>query len=238
MKDELNAHLDLSTSEKPQGHKKVILYLKDLTDDQDFLKKVVAIREKFGIPKNGSKGKIFQSTDPTTLYKEIEKLADEYCIRDPFDSYLEDFVIHNDIDSEWEYGYREIVDLKEIISSKWPSILKASLEELGELTKSHPIAILIDPYSSQNEIFDLIRITYKNIIKPLQKKYTNPKIKIGAVRKKSERVKIREKFIFKHPHLSARQLVLLIKEKLGETMEYNYVQKILTKQRQKLNIIR
>lgn len=246
MKDEINAHLEPSQEKKRTvTHRKMILYLKSLTEDSTFMDKVFKIRKKYGLPKIGIKPTFERREDgetyevpnfrpPEGFHEDLDTLANDYKIRDPFDSNLWDFVVYNDTDSEWYYDYREIVDLRSMLGEPESKVRMINIEDMRRYAKDYPVAILIDPYSSQRDIVNFIRTTFYSDIEPLQNKYRDPNLNIGRVRRKNSRVKERNDFIDKNSQsMGINKLTQAVNKKYGESLDYTYVRKILKDRRGK-----
>jgi hypothetical protein len=114
-----------------------------------------------------------------------------------------------------------------------------SIAQIGTLfqlmlnSENHPIAILIHPYMSQRDILDAVKKTYKLQIEPLQKKHRKEGIKFGTVRRKSDRVEKRNKFIYESRTLKIAKLRTAIREKFGEILDETYIYKIIKAERLK-----
>jgi len=212
-------------------HKRMILYLQDLAENPKFLQKISKLRKKYSISKDGEP-ELYKP--PPEFHQDMELLAREYEIRDPLTMYLRDFILHNDLNSEWIYSPNDIIDLKEELI---PTVLYSNednIEKLKELVKFQPVAILIDPYSSQQDILDFIKTNHRNVIGPLQKKYRNPSIKLGRVRKKNTESKKLHNFIYQQSKKhTARQIVRFVNDKFGKILDYTYVLKIIRLEKHK-----
>jgi hypothetical protein len=110
------------------------------------------------------------------------------------------------------------------------------VDYLKECAELHPIAILLDPYMNERDLIDFVKKTYKEYIEPLQKKYRDPKLKINRIRNKNPRIKERNKFIYDHRDMHITKLTSLVSEKFRKTLDYTYVQRILTNEIRKRNL--
>ncbi len=166
------------------------------------------------------------------LDNKVEELVEEYGFKDPFASCLREILLHGDIDLGWFTTTMDVVDLKEMLGSgknKRPD--QYLLSELKLWVKHKPIAVLIDSYSSENDIKKLIQGNFK-AISSLQKKYRSSKSKIGRVRKKNELVQERNKYIYKNR--KKKGLMSSIAEKFkGQILDYTHINKIIRDERQK-----
>jgi hypothetical protein len=97
-------------------------------------------------------------------------------------------------------------------------------------TLKYPLAILISPYASQKDILDFLAKNDKTI-KELQEKYKKTGIKIGSVKKGGK--KARNEFIYKNRDLTINETKVLVEERYGESLPYEYIAKIRSDQKKK-----
>jgi len=95
-----------------------------------------------------------------------------------------------------------------------------------------PLAIRISPFASQRDILDYVR---KNapMIKREQERYLNEsgKIRIGKVKKRKEKIRGRNDFIYENRHLPHREIMQLVMEKFGDssdTPDQGHIGKIIS----------
>lgn len=114
----------------------------------------------------------------------------------------------------------------------------AQIGKLGQLlaySETYPIAVLLHPYMSQRDVIDAIKKLFKTHIEPLQKELRNEKIALEKVRKKSERVEERNRFICDSWSKGMRmpELRTAIREKYHEILDGTYIYKIIKEGRLK-----
>ena len=106
-------------------------------------------------------------------------------------------------------------------------------ESMTGYAEDTPIAILINPFMSQNDIIDSIRKTYKSVIEPEQKSFNRYKISVDKTRASSQKNKQRDEFILKNSEMPIIELTSEVNKRFrkeGDYYDYSYVQSLLTKE--------
>lgn len=234
-------------TEETSGQKKLWNYLYGLSDDVAFLKRVALLRKKYKIPENGCEVTYGKNDDGTVfvrmpdflgssgLWGDAIELAESLGLDILCADVVEHFVIHNDWNLSSLGRMFFTIDINHIFDDPYSNEDDPAekIAELKMLTKTRPIAIFVSPYASQRDLVDHIKKTFASEIEPMQKKYQDPNIKIGAVRARSERVRERNKFIRENAHLSSKEIMGLVHEKFGEVLDYTYIAKIIASGKQK-----
>lgn len=110
------------------------------------------------------------------------------------------------------------------------------IARLRYISRRYPLAILISPYAAEREIVDYVKNLYNLEIKPIQKKYRNPNIRLGKTRKRNEEKKARNRFIYENKDTPSKQLVHLVYEKFGDTLDYTHINKIIKEKNEKISV--
>ncbi len=86
---------------------------------------------------------------------------------------------------------------------------------------------------SKRDIIDAVRKTYDIAIEPIQNRYKKQDVGLRGSRKKSQRLKERDEFIFKHRDLPAQEIMKLVSDEFGKIYDYTYIQSILNREKKK-----
>lgn len=250
-KSELESFQGLIQSTK--SYTKTLNYIKGLLDDPVFQKEVGQLRAKYNLPDKGLSEILYEDygdrlviVDPEHLRKtpvflqDVCVLAEEYGLDFLWGHLLHHYVVYNNLDV-WSYVLPlEVVDIKKLCDlERNPDQdfglveYEAQLQYLKDRAQTHPIALLINPYASQREIVDFVKKLYKHDIQPLQDRYKKPKARLGKIRKRSELVRERNRFIYANRHLSSKELAVLVFRKYNQMLEYPYINKIISDKKSK-----
>lgn len=231
------------------SQKKMWNYINDLTKNSFLRKDIINFRKKFNIKENGYTKLIYTKASINSHkvltypnYKEIKghkeyrsdltALSKKYKTGFFWEDILECYIFYNRfIDIETKSSMIEVEDVSAhfsgdfgLFKNKDWYVMRGGLKEKSE---QFPIAIFLNPYVSQRDIIDYIKKTFKLSIEPKLKWYRDNKIKLGTVRRKNDRVKQRNKFIYENRNIKIEALVHLVNEKFGEIMDYTYVARII-----------
>ena len=194
--------------------------------------------------------------------KDFRKYVEDFCgehKRLPgMEEFIASYILFNDIKpvaEEIGISMVKIVDISTLSGKKADDVALKAVKELpsknkdklnaeiiaqfgkfGQLafySETYPIAILLNPYMSQRDTIDAIKKLYKTHIEPLQKELRSEKIVLEKVRKKSERVEERNKFIYENRALRMPKLRTAIREKFGDILDETYIYKIIKEGRLK-----
>lgn len=245
-----------------QAFKKVESCFEALENDLDFMKKIKEIRKDFNIPINGfplpKTLKDYRDIHAKAFFvpkedhkgedftKRLTKLLQEYDLEAVGEA-LDCFVCFNSIDPFIEYAYSgimEIFDLRHTFSNEIKrnerfgiTIGKKERTQVLEVFSERlPIAILINPYMSQRDIIDYVKVMYKDWIKPMQDCYKNDKMPLGKTRRRSNFVKKRNEFIYSNKDKSAKEIMRLVNQEFGQLLDYTYIQKVIRDEKEKREI--
>ncbi|EKE11111.1 MAG: hypothetical protein ACD_15C00137G0008 [uncultured bacterium] len=231
------ASIDLSLR-KTQAFKKVRACFESLENNPIFIEDIKKIRKKLLIPNGGFGAPLskeedeeaynqtifFSSTDGESyFYKEMERITIKYDLA-VFGDVLIYYIFYNSIEPFINYGSANIarvIDLKEAFSNNH------GLERLKNLHQELPVAILINPYMSQRDLIDYIRVIHKEWIAPIQKAYQKIETPVGKARRKSSFVKKRNDFVFQNRDMDPKKLVSLINKNFHQILDYTYIQRII-----------
>lgn len=236
------------------AYKKILNYIESLIGSAKFETDIKNLRKKYNLPPCGLgkvlyvkiRGKRYVSTPPelekNSFRDDILSLTEKYGLDFMWADIIEHYTIYNSTNISTMGTTFETIDLRYYLSGpeemeyegeKWTD--NSRKEYLDDLVKTHPIAILLRPYTSQRDIVEYVKKLYKTSIKPLLEENKNNSIKLGKVRKKNLKVKFRNKYIYKNRNLPINELVSLVASHFGDTLEYTYINKIIKDEGKKIN---
>lgn len=221
------------------ANKKTFHYIQYLTEDIRFQKEVEIIRSKYCIPHPGFKGPEIKNTDTnnfyyiqdrekfdnTSFYKDVRQLCLNYALEHMWSWVIEDYILHNNIESKVVGDSIIIFDVDSITGSR------DNLEYmLYTVKETHPVILLLNPYLSQRDMIDWIKRCHKTMIKPIQERNMIEGIKIGQIKKKKPGVKERNEFIILNKHLPRKVIMKMVGDKFGANsiIDYAYISKIIS----------
>lgn len=197
-------HLFDPVHESTSAQDKLWNYVRGAVEKPEIVARIKLLRKKFGIPHGGLST---QSRRPS------------------FEDILEIDLLRQDLDLDMQW----IITLASYVfynKLEWHSSFGGLLEVHDAGEGYRPIAIRVSPYASQRDIIDYVRKIYKAEIEPLQEKYKKEGVLIGSINKRNIDVGKIKDFIYKNRGKTSRQIVTLIHERFGKTMDYSYVSKI------------
>jgi hypothetical protein len=177
---------------KTKGYKRVWAYLYSLEFDPIFQEKIFKLRDKhqkeitkilytaeynmklFGTKENSAD----EINISQKLKTDMSKITQDIGLDYTWENVLLYYVIANTFQNVASYGQPFL-----ICDNLTETNLKKKKERSDSLNNTYPLAIYITPYSSQQDIVDFIKKTYKKLIKPIQNKYKKDGVTIGKVRK-------------------------------------------------------
>lgn len=231
--------------ETTESYKKTLSYIKGLISDPVFLKKVLRIRKKCKLPESGLPDTIYgqnpktgdrfivfpEHLDKTSFRNELSKLSKEFGLDIFWEEMIENYIVYNNLNISVFTAPMSIIDVKNCFFGPFQygkAEAESSLDFLREISKTNPVALFIGPYASQREIIDYVKKLYKLTIKPIQNSYKNPKIKLGKIRKKDEKITIRNEFIYQNKDLPRKDIMKLVTDTFGEVLDYGHIGKIIS----------
>jgi len=209
----------MTSKKDDQSRKKLLAYIKETFKEKPFISRVKEIRKQFMIPDDGFKKeenhikwhhKLCDGKFPD-FEKTVKILGQEITLSLPgIASLLSNFITQDIIDFRYiDDGSliicRDIAHSREMahMSPVWSKYKEAEDE-------FYPIAIMINPQTSQRDLLDFIRKNYTSHVKPQLDAYKENNTKLGSVQNKpSEEV---YEFIYQNRSLSLNEIA----EKLGQ----------------------
>ncbi|MEI6479608.1 MAG: hypothetical protein WCO21_02130 [bacterium] len=239
---------DIVDSTSAQG--KVWKYLKGLSEDPGFQRKIRQIRKKHNLPPDGisevlklrseATGQEFvklpEHLSETDFTKETAQFTKELGLSLFWSEAIQYYITYNQWFDFWSFGgLVRVDDLNEYINGPflYGGDEEGDLDYVKTILEEHPIAITISPYASLRDILDFLKRTYKTHIEPLQNEYKNAEIKLGKMRKRNASVHARNQFIYENKHLASKKLMALINDEFGELLDYTYINKIISDEEKK-----
>lgn len=226
-------------------------YFEYMIHTPEMLSSIKKIRKEFNIPEEGigefpstvdstNIDKIIASTDfdvPNHISSNplfINRIA-ELCAKFGFPENdwfytLEEFVVFDHYDpSTFGRGYK-ILNFKKILNS---NINIKTLSSLEEYSKTLPVAILIDSYTSLTELHDLVDKVFKTEIAPLQQETRNPDSKMNKIKRITPKMIPIFELIKNNLNLPSREIAAKINRKFKLNWDYTRVDKIIREKKYK-----
>lgn len=224
--------------------KRMISYLQGLADEKGFLARIKDLRKKCHLPENGLKKYIYVTMpanghkvvthpdymDEVDYYKDLEKIADDYALDFFWVEYLEHYLVYGNFDIETMVFPIMISDVNEELNGpfQYDGEEEATLEAFKRTAKTHPIAIMVSPYASQQEIVDYVKKMHNISIRSHQLGYRRSDIKLGKIKRRDNTIRERNQFIIANKDLSSKKIATLVREKFGKVLDYTYINKIIS----------
>ena len=215
-------------------------YFEQVVHMENFNNDVKKIRKEFGIPENGiddfpssiksgNYDEIVKSTD-FDIPKHIDNNSDFWdkisllCAKFYFDqdswlTLLGEYVVFDSYNPFLFGKGHAVFDIERD--------LKNNLSFSKAYSKTHPVAILIDPYTSLTELHDLVQNVYKTQIEPIQKKHKEPNNNISKIKRVTSKMVPIYEFIKNNLHLSSVSLAVKIEKIFKVNWDYTRVDKII-----------
>jgi len=228
----INAYL------KSKGLRKVWNYFLDIIKTDYFKNFIKETRKKYDIPPDGfvpiDEHYVFPPTGfsrarTNELQEEIvDKICNKYKLHKfDYSETIQQYIYYNKfLDPISEIGASGLFHISDVVSEKE--------EPFGEFFQksdddAYPIAIRISPYASQRDLIDFVKNKGAwSEIQFLQGKYADPKLKMGKVKQKDEKIQARNDFIYEHRNLPRKEIMHLVSEKLHESLDYGLIAKIIS----------
>ncbi len=219
-------------------------YIEYLLENPDFNFEIKNIRKKYHITnKRFKKIKEIDDSDES-FYTELLKTTDinddteaiikKYGLNNSWRTNILKHIMFNHMDMEELYRSTfSVIDMNPIyesLASGKPEMVDLGLKLLKLYVGKNPIAIMINPYAGENDIKSYLNAFYKKSIEPKQIALRKNGVKLGKIRGKNERVKLRDDFIFQNKDLPIKELQAKVYEKFSQKMEYFYLIKIKNKE--------
>lgn len=237
---------------KTNAFKKIKKAIETLEKDAAFIKGISELRLKLKINQRGlplpkdqddffnSKLEIFSkqnSFDENNFYDALYAIEEKYGLNFIGDL-LEYYVLYGSLEPFEKFGHVSIAsvyDLKETLSNENNAPGDPDINILSEYFQTDlPIAILINPYMTREDIINFVETMYTPWIKPIQLKHRKNNTPVGKARKKSDFAKERNAFILKNKDKSAKDIMSLVSDKFHQSLDYTYIQKILRDEKRKI----
>lgn len=209
--------------ETDQGTKRALLYFKFLLDDNEFLQRISEIREKYNIdPSNQVDGLDFGQD----FTNDLLCLGYEFALNDSWLHALYYFTVSDSYDESDCGEPNDICDISMI--QRYPD---AFVQYMSYAAEQNPVAILINPYSSLNDILDYISKNYKARIHPIQNKHKKDGVRIQKLRTRKTGIEARDTYIDENRDTPIQELLMSVNQKFqkDKPIDYNHLQKILRK---------
>lgn len=228
------------------SQKKLWDYLFGLSEEPEFQKKIRDIRGRYNLPVEGI-AEVIEEVSPFSGKKiillpnnldnsspfidEVRSWIKELGLHLMWDESFKYYIAYNQWFNFWSFsGLIQVEDLNHKLNGEFQfkDEKEAGIHYVHEMVEDYPIAILINPYASQRDIIDFIKKTHKTHIEPLQNQYKHSEVKIGKIRRRNNKVLIRNKFIYENRHLSKKEIVQLVSKHFDEILDYTYIAKIIS----------
>ena len=213
-------------------------YFEYIIYTDEFQSEVKRIRNEFDIPEKGIEehptytdskdpDEVFKNTnfdipdrlDTTKFFAVIAKLCNKFGFDS--DSWLvlfSEYIVFDGYDS---LNFGKSYGIYNINSDS-----QKNFSFSREYSKTHPIAILIDPYTSLTELKDILDKRYKDTIKPMQLKLRDPKSKMANINIIEKRLVPIYQFIKTNVMVPSSELVSMVNKKFRRNWDYNRIDRI------------
>ena len=221
-----------------QADNRMATYFEYIVYTDEFQSAVKKIRKDFDIPEKGM-GEYPSSTDSKDLDEAFDHTnfdIPERLNTDKFDSAIADLCNQFGFDSDsWltlfsEYavfdGYDSLNFGKSYGIYDINNDAQNNFKFSREYSKTYPIAILIDPYTSLTELKDILDKTYTDIIKPMQLKLRDPKSKMASINIIEKRLVPIYQFIKNNIMIPSSELVAIVNKKFLRNWDYTRIDRI------------
>jgi len=225
----------MSTKPQKNSYEWIIATCEKHAQKDIFQEKVLALRYISRIPKNG-----FNSTEEETKWKSRtwKKVRDEFSkgikelsqmceiplIR--FEEIIMNYIFHGKFEMD-ESIETALVNIRDIPFNNY--LLENSPTQ-KEISKSEdaffPIALMIHPRATSNDLKRFINNYYKSHIQPLQKKYEKENALLNRLKPRQELQIQIEKYVRKHISKSNKLLAEEVSKEFKKAMSPNEISKI------------
>lgn len=221
---------------KSRGHKKLWQYFIEVLDSEAYKKRINTLRRKHKITRKNAPSLNIQYYSHPDIYKEVEKICNDFSLYFvDWQDYILDDLLYREIEKYADIAgnnlcrFIDIEDdlLNEYFTDDWENRLS---DVMKDEVKNFPVGILISPYASQNDIVDYVKKMFP-LVRAWQERYKKPEVKIGKVKRK--RVKERDDFILQNSDKTGKEIARLVKEKFGASLPYEYIPKIISREKKK-----
>lgn len=242
-------------NKKPQAVQKMMNYLNEFINSDYFQGEIKKIRKDLNIPEDGYPIKpkdeeAIKTLDifylPTGLTKEklrscrvaLREILEKFPTSELNVSYgFFVYLVHNTFRQEiFAEGFSlnnlcRLVDMREIVMAREgvPEVLEDTLQDM---TEKHPIALYIRPEATQRDIVEYVEKIW-DYIEIYKSRYINKESRVGKIRKKNEKIKERNLFIYQNRELPRKKIMGLVAEKFGDYMDYGHIGKIISIEKKK-----
>ncbi len=221
-----------------QADNRMATYFEHTVYTDEFQSEVKKIRKEFDIPEKGIEeyststdskdlDEVFAHTnfdiperlDTTKFFDVIAKLCNKFGFdSDTWLTLFSEYVVFDGYDS---FNFGKSYGIYNISNDS-----KNNFSFSKEYSKTYPIAILIDPYTSLTELKDILDKTYKDTIKPMQIKLRDPKSKMANINIIEKRLVPIYQFIKTHVMIPSADLVHLVNKKFRTNWDYSRIDRI------------
>lgn len=240
--DEIRAALEKQQYFHTKGFKKLWNYFQEIAETELYITTLNRLILECDIPPQGFDQRILSIADdrrfilpPEWRYYESEKKYVE--VSEEIKKLCKRFHLHY---MDWFEVIAKHLFYNLIEVPRYPNsynlclvsdLVETKQEPLEEFEESDdiafPVAIRVSPYASQRDIIDFVKKAHTQI-EAYQKKYRDEQAKIGRVKTKKPLVRQRDNFIYELRDLPRQQIMRLLNEKLGISLDYGHIGKIIS----------
>lgn len=200
-----------------KGVEKMLLYFHNLTKDEVFKKRVMAVRKfEDDLPRPMA---LARNVEWRKQYNEmIEVICDDYQLpENPWHEVIDHIAQTKEWDADFENFGLDTCDL-----------------QFSE-DQMRPISINISPYATREDIIDFVKTNYTDFLKPLQEVFKEEGVKIGKFRNRPNEEMF--DFIFNNRELTATEIMTLVANEFGKLYSPADIRKILERERKRRGIV-
>lgn len=214
---------------------KAFNHIRALLDMETVQKEVKEIRSKFGIPNEGLE--LYQKQEfKQEVFDATRLLVKKLKLGMGWGDVVENYVIYNRVFTPEFPEVFEVLNLRTELSgaSTFPDNPEdltqkdIDYDNLKDLSKDYPVALLIPARASQRDIIDFVKKIFKHSILPIQQKYKNEVAEIGKHKERREETRRRNQFIYEHRDLPRKEIMHLVNDKFNINIDYGLIGKIIS----------
>lgn len=239
-----------------QSMQKIMNYLLDYVESEDFQLQIKNLRKKVGIPEEGlpytlsdkdtfRARSLFYMPEGVTQAQAkranlgLREITKDFPVRElDITIGFRMYFFHNQIfmdnfeDGIFFSNLCKIVDLRGDFQEYAPIYE----ERMENLIKHYPVAILLRPETSQRDVVEYVKRAW-DYLESMKEPYLDPHTRVGKTRKKNPKIKARNDFIYENRALPRKEIASMVAKKFGDFMDHGSVGKIVsleTKRRKKV----
>jgi hypothetical protein len=225
--DEVNKERKTVAFYETKGFGKLWQYLRAIVESDEFQKRILGLRERYRIPKEGFETPAdrpwthpietweFSGKHPEqrALMSEIRVITKNLCreyslLPRDWAGVFEDYLFYNRLFLNLEPSARNLCFVADATTNRDG----VGHEIDDDDRRAFPVVLHINPYASERDVIDYVKKVFKPEIESVQNAHKKADVKIGKFRKRKESVRKRNALLYKNRHSSNKQAAKLARE--------------------------